>query len=125
MTGDSGERLPEAAQADLSLPKVLDVKIRNTAFQPHVLRNFKSSFDAASDAVEFIVKTERPIPIRALGPVLYVGGIAVTEVTHVGPNEYRFVAQARKDLKQNAAIHLGWTGQPPAKKANTSFRFRI
>src|SRR4051812_43045800 len=109
---------------DLSMPKMLDVEIRETRFEPRRLRNFASSLPGGSDAVEFIVKTDRPIPIRALGPALYIGETPVTEVTQIRPNTYRFVAPTRKDLKQDAAIRLSWTGQPPTERESTAFRYR-
>jgi hypothetical protein len=96
MTSDSGERLPDAPRADFSMPNVLDIEMKATTFDAPRLRNFDSSLPSAEDAVEFIVKTDRPIPIRALGPALYVGETPVTEVTEIGPNTYRFVAPRRE-----------------------------
>ena len=96
MSGDSGERLPDLPRADFPMPKVLDIQIRVTTFEAPRLRNFTSSLPRSDEAVEFIVQTDGPIPIRALAPALYVGDAAVTEVTEVGPNTYRFVAPMRE-----------------------------
>ena len=125
MSSDSGERMPDAPRADLSMPKMLDVKIRKTTFEPRPLRNFVSSLPSSGDAVEFIVKTDGPIPIRALGPALYVGETPITEVSELGPNTYRFVAPMRKNLKRNAAIRLTWTGQPHTGRGRAAFRYRL
>ena len=125
MSSDAGERLPDPPRADFSLPKVLDIQIRATTFEAPRLRNFTSSLPSSGDAVEFIVKTDGPIPIRALGPALYVGETPVTEVTEIGPNTYRFVALTRKDLKQDAPIRLSWTGQPPTERKRAAFRYRL
>ncbi len=125
MSSDAGERLPDLPHADFSMPKVLDIQIRATKFEAPRLRNFVSSLSNSDDAVEFIVKTDGPIPTRALGPALYVGDTAVTEVSVVGPNTYRFVAPARERLKQDATISLSWTGQPPTEKERTAFRYRL
>lgn len=125
MSSDSGKRLPDLPRADFSMPKVLDIQIRATQFEAPRLRNFASSLSSNDDAVEFIVKTDGPIPIRALGPVLYVGETEVTEVTEVGPNTYRFVAPARERLTQDAAISLSWTGQLPTEREHAAFRYRL
>jgi hypothetical protein len=124
-TSDAGGRLPDPPRADLSMPNVLDVQIRRTTFEPRPLRNFASSLPASDDAVEFIVTTDRPIPGRALGPVLYVGETPVTEVTESGPNTYRFVATSHRDMKEDAELRLGWTGQSPTEGGGTRFRFRL
>lgn len=125
MTSDSGERLPDLPRADFSMPKVLDIQIRATKFETPRLRNFASSLSSSDDAVEFIVTTDGPIPIRALGPALYVGETAVTEVTEVGPNTYRFVAPTREGLERDAPISLSWTGQLPTDRERAIFRYRL
>jgi hypothetical protein len=124
MTSDSGARRPDLPRADLSMPNVLDIQTRATTFEAPRLRNFASSLASSDDAVEFIVKTDGPIPIRALGPALYVGETPVTEVTEVGPNTYRFVAPTRDGLKQDAPISLSWTGQFPIDAESSPFRYR-
>lgn len=125
MSNDSGERMPDASHPDFLMPKMLDVQIRRTSFEPRPLRNFTSALASSNDAVEFIVKTNGPIPIRALGPALYVGEIAVTEVSELGPNVYSFIAPTGEDMKQNAKIFLSWTGQPTAGRERADFRYRI
>lgn len=124
MTSDSGSRLPDAPRADFSMPKVLHVQIRATRVEAPRLRNFTSSLPAGDDAVELIVETEQPIPIRALGPALYVGDTAVTEVTEVAPRTYRFVAPTSRGLERDAPIGLGWTGQRPTE-TESAFRYRL
>jgi hypothetical protein len=125
MSNDSGERLPEPPRPDFKMPNVLDIEMRAVEFERPRHRNFTSSLPSEGEAVELIVKTDRPIPIRALGPVLYVGGTPVTEVTEIGPNTYRFVAPARESLRRDAPIRLGWTGQPPRDVEDAAFRFRL
>jgi hypothetical protein len=125
MSSDQGERLPEAPRLDFTLPRVVDVQIRPTVFVPARRRNITSSLSYSDDAVEFIVRTDRPIPIRALGPALYVGDTAVVEATEVGENTYRFVAPTRAGLEAGAPIGLGWTGLPPGEEGATDFRFEL
>jgi hypothetical protein len=106
------------------MPKVVDVQIRAVEFEAPRHRNFTSSL-TSGDGVEFIVKTDGPIPGRALGPALYVGETPVTEVTEVGPNTYRFVAPSRERLTRDAAISLSWTGQRPTDVESAAFRYRL
>lgn len=125
MSMDSGERLPEPPRVDFTLPNVVDIAIRATTFVPRKPRNFSPTLPPSQDAVEFIVKTDAPIPIRALGPTLYVGSTSVTEVTEIAENTYRFVAMRKSDLKQDAEISLGWTGRPQGVAMKTGFQYRF
>jgi hypothetical protein len=125
MSGDSGERMAEVRRADFSMPEMIGVEIRETRYEPAPLRNFARSIQSEGDAVEFIVKTDKPIPIRALGPALYVGDTVVTEVTQIASNTYRFVAPTRKALKRGAPIHLGWTGQLPNLSVRSAFEYQL
>jgi hypothetical protein len=124
MSTDAGERLPDAPRPDFTLPKVLDIQMRATRFEAPRHRNFRSALPSG-DGVEFIVKTDGPIPGRALGPALYIGDTVVTEVTEVGPNTYRFVAPVREGLKRDAPISLSWTGQLPTDVKSAAFRYRL
>jgi hypothetical protein len=122
MSPDAGERL-DAPRPDFALPKVLDIQVRGTTFHAPRHRNFTSALPSG-DGVEFIVKTDGPIPGRALGPALYVGETVVTEVSTIGENIYRFVAPRRDDLKLDAPITLSWTGQAPKGAIDPAFRYR-
>ena len=123
MIGDAGDRLPDPPRFEFVMPKVLDVQVLATKTERRMPRNFTSSLPGDDDTFAFIIKTDGPIPIRALGPALYIGDVMVTEVTQVGPDTYRFVAPARQDLAHGTDIRLGWTGQPAAGSENTGFRF--
>lgn len=125
MSSDAGERRADRQRVDFSLPSVLDIQIRTTRFAPPRLTNFVSALFSGGEAVEFVVRTDGPIPVRALGPALYVGETPVTEVTQVGANTYRFIAPTPQDLRQGAPISLGWSGQGPDSARDTAFRFRF
>lgn len=122
MTTDEGGRLPDPPGHGFVLPNILKVEIRAIHFEAPKHRNFSSALRDSRDAVEFVVDTDGPIPVRSLGPVLYVGEVPIMEVSEVGPNRYRFVAMTRKNLKEDTTIRLGWTGQPPAERRE--FRYR-
>jgi len=123
MIGDAGDRLPEPPRIEFVLPRMLDVQVQPTRMEPRAPRNFASALPGSGEGFAFVIRTDGPIPIRALGPALYVGDMAVTEVTQIGPNTYRFVAPARPELKHGARMHLGWTGHPAGDGAETGFRF--
>ncbi|CAN7807985.1 hypothetical protein [Paraburkholderia hospita] len=124
MSSDTGKPLPGAPRPDFTMPRMLDIQMRETKFEAPHHRNFTSAL-TSGDGVEFIVKTDGPIPGRALGPALYIGETVVTEVTEIGPNTYRFVATSSKGLTPDAPISLRWTGQPPSDSTDAAFRFRL
>jgi hypothetical protein len=124
MIGDAGDQLPEPPRIEFVMPRMLDVQVQPTRVEPRAPRNFASALPGGGEGFAFVVRTDGPIPIRALGPTLYVGEVAVTEVTQIGPNTYRFVAPARPELKRGTTIRLGWTGQPVAGTESAEFRFQ-
>src|SRR5262245_4144708 len=114
MSSDSGARQPGPARPDFEVPDLVDVKVRRTTFRPRDHRNFRSALPVQRDAVEFTVRTDRPFPVRALGPALYVGAAAVVECEAVELTLYRFVAFDPAALRRGAPIRLGWSGRAPA-----------
>lgn len=123
MTDDPGQPEPRSRRPDLTLPRVVRVAARLVRFEPPPRRNFDSKLPRLDTTVEFLVETEEPIPIRALAPVLYVGEVAVTEVSADDPTHYRFIALRPSDLDDGAPITLGWSGQPGNERLATTFRF--
>jgi hypothetical protein len=122
MASDPGARQPDAAKPDFSLPDILDLGVRRIRFRPRELRNFESALAKHEEAVEFTVTTDGPIPIRALGPALYVGETAVVESEEIEPTVYRFLAFDPAALEPRAPIRLGWSGQAPGRR-RTKFRY--
>jgi hypothetical protein len=124
MTSDSGMRLSRRRGSPFRLPKVLEVDIRKSEVAPRKLRNFKSALVPREDAMDIVIRTDRPIPPRALGPALFVGSTALTEVDEVAPNTYRFTNFGQQELSEDAEIRLGWTGQAPVEAPPSMFRYR-
>ncbi|MFO0914381.1 MAG: hypothetical protein U0795_15580 [Pirellulales bacterium] len=125
MSADSGERLDGARENVAALPKIVEISVKNTDFQAVRLRNFEPSIKSNANAVEFIVKTDGPIPVCGRGPVLHVGAVRLGEVTEIGPNTYRFISNAPERIAEDASIQLGWSGVTPAPlKENSPFRYR-
>lgn len=126
MASDRGSRQPGLPSQDLELPEVLDVRIRQVRYEAPKRRNFTSALPTHREAVEFVVVTDRPIPVRALGPVLYVGDTPVTEVTAREKNVYRFVSFETKALARGARISLGWSGRTRKEdRTSTKFSFEL
>jgi hypothetical protein len=124
MSSDSGGRIRQRRQSSFRLPRLVDVEIRASGFESPRHRNFKSSLTRRKGAVDFVVRTDRPIPSRALGPALFVGSSAVTEMTEVEPNTYRFTSLGDLELREDAEIRLGWTGQAAEDSPPSKFRYR-
>jgi len=118
MSSDSGEVEPRPPRPDFDLPEIRRVHAEQSTFAP-TRRNFESDLSASEDAVDIIVETAAPIPIRDLGPVLYVDGVPLAEVTQEADNVYRFVARNRQDLHDGASLSLGWTGSSPDERVQT------
>jgi hypothetical protein len=124
MTADAGSPEPKEPRPDFELPELVDVRIRRVTYEPPKLRNFRSALADERQAVEFVVTTDRPIPIRALGPALYVGGTALTETKPLRKrNTYRFFAFDTDALEPGAPISLGWSGQPSGERRESRFTY--
>jgi hypothetical protein len=83
-----------------------------------------SRLEPVEVAVEITLETSEPFPERALGPVLLIGSVEVTEAERVGPNRYRFYAYDVEKLKEGAPIRLGWFGQERPRR-QTGFRLEL
>jgi hypothetical protein len=111
MTSDPGAVEPQSPPPDFSLPGIKSVQRRPAQFRPR-RRNFESALPDVDHAIEFLVETDAPIPTRALGPVLHVGDAVLTEVEQDDETHYRFVALRPEQLSPDAAVRLGWSGEP-------------
>jgi len=118
MPFDQAPPIQTARGPNWELPEITDVKIRATPYQPRVARNFANPIEAAEDAVEIVLTLKSPMPARALGPVLYVGGARLTESEAVDKEgkQVRFWAFDRSKLRAGAPITMVWTGEVPPKE---------
>ena len=105
------------------LPEILAVESALRTYRKPRFRTRASELVEVDKAVEITVETAEPIPERALGPVLRIGRIEVTESERVGDNRYRFYAYDFDKLKAGTPIRLGWLGQP--RPRDTGFRFTL
>lgn len=123
MSIDLSEPLPPCSRPSWDLPEIVEVQTLNTPFEPHQLRNFRSSFEAKTEATEIQIRTNSPIPIRALSPVLHVGNVVLTESEQIGENLYRFWAFEPNRLEAEAPISLSWTNTPNEQLQEPQFRY--
>lgn len=124
MTNDTSSPRRGAAP-NWTLPEVLAIRMRRIPFEPPKRRNFRSSFARYSEAVEFIVETDAPIPSRATSPALFVGETAVTEGSALGATRYRFLAFELERLKPGARIAFGWANDAVQAQQQTKFVFDL
>lgn len=107
------------------LPEIQDMQIRRVPFRPPEHKNFESSLAKYKEAVEFLVRTDGPIPARALGPALFIGDIMVIENKKVDYNLYRFLFFDFDRLKSGAPISWGWINDPKENRQVTRFRYEL
>jgi hypothetical protein len=125
MTTDATNREPNVPHPQWKLPDILDIKITRIPYQAPKPRYFETYLAKYTEAIEFLVKTTGPLPIRALSPVLYVGDVPINEYEVVGENIFRFLAFEPDQLVEGAPISLGWPGQPPEKRIKTRIRYEL
>jgi hypothetical protein len=91
------------------LPRVLAVeavRVRYSRPRRHVTGGRVSEHN---EAVEVTIRTDGPIPVRALAPELHIGGAALTESEPAGANLTRFFGFQIDLLQDGAEIALGWS----------------
>jgi hypothetical protein len=123
MVTDATGKEPGAPRPRWELPEILDVKINRVPYEAPKLRYFESHLAKYTEAIEFLVKTDGPFPLRALPPVLYVGDVPVTENEATGENVYRFLAFEFDEMEEGASISLGWPDSP--RRLETKYRFEF
>ena len=70
------------------------------------------------------METDRPLPARALSPVLFVGEVPLTEGETSQRHFAPFFALDPDRLEAGAPVTLGWPGQPRETRRETGFRYR-
>ena len=125
MAIDSDKPTAGGPRPDWNLPDVLSIAIRRVPFTPRQYKYFRSALSDYKEAIEFLVRLRGPVPIRALGPALFVGDVPVTESEAIQDNQYRFLAFNIQQLKSNAVISWGWINTPKSERKATNFRFTV
>lgn len=102
------------------LPKVFDIQYQYVQYSEPQEDLVGGTIVLRNDAVEILVRTDGPLPIRAVAATLIVGSTPVTEARSHSSTLYRFIAYNYRDLSLNAPIFLGWP-QYPQMTIDTGF----
>ncbi|HEX6700197.1 MAG TPA: hypothetical protein VF101_05645 [Gaiellaceae bacterium] len=127
MADRSDTQPPEPSRRDPDLwflPEIARVEAVRRRYDEPRYRVRDGELEEVYEAVEVTVETSEPFPQRALGPVLFVGPVELSESEQIGPARYRFYGYDVERLKDDAPIRLGWFGQP-RPKGQTDLRFSL
>lgn len=125
MSTDAGAPLRPRPPFPIDLPRIRELKIRRIPFEPPKLEYFESSLSRYREAVEFIVETDGPVPMRAYGPALFVGDVEVNQSERVGATTWRLLAVEPGRLENGAAISWGWMKDPAGARQATRYRYEV
>ena len=106
------------------LPDIVRLEAVRRRYDDPRYRVRDGALEEVYEAVEVTVETSEPFRQRALGPVLFVGPVELSESEQIGPTRYRFYGYDVERLKDDAPIRLGWSGQPRPKR-QTDFRLSL
>ncbi|MDX1414721.1 MAG: hypothetical protein R3293_11060 [Candidatus Promineifilaceae bacterium] len=125
MTNNNSASQEQEIPPEWRLPEMVAIEIQLVEHEARRSRNFESVLAQYNVAVEFIVKTEQPIPIRALSPVLYIGEEHVSEYDVLEADTYRFLGFQIDRFMPGAPISWGWIGDPQDERQETAFQFYL
>ena len=96
-----------------SWPKIVDLlSVRRVRIDVPQHRHFRSRISAREDAVEFQVRTDRPLNLTmAQPPTMWVGDVALELTGEVGDQVYLFVADDGDALQTGALLTLAPPGE--------------
>ncbi len=114
MTGDASaqERRPDRVNL-WKLPKILSAEVVRVTYKNPVLRYSRAKKLKHKKGVEIMVRTDGPLPERAVSPVLRIGTVIIDDYEFVEKNLYRFYVFNFEKLEEGAEIELIW---PPGKE---------
>lgn len=123
MSTDAGSPITPEPPPSPDLPRLRGLRIRRIRFEAPELEHFRSSLTDRHEAVEFLVETEAPVPVRAYGPALFIGDVEVNQSERLGDTTWRILAFDTDLLRPHAAIRWGWMKDPEEVRQNTQFRY--
>jgi hypothetical protein len=122
MSTDSGGPLRAPRRNLWYLPDILAVEVRRRRY-PDLRRVTVAGVDRyLREGTEVVVRFSKPLPIRALGPVLWIGDVALTIAESDDGTEYRFLAPNPEALRRGDPVSLGWN-TPRAPRNKSRFRY--
>ena len=126
MSFDAEAKEPLVQPADVwRLPRITDIQIRRTDYQPPKRRFIESVFAQYREAIEFLIQFEGEYLLnRALSPILYVGNTPVGESEIVEDNRIRFLAFEPQRLEEGSPISIDWPGSSQ-EAVKTEFTYSL
>jgi hypothetical protein len=108
------------------LPKVLNIRISKTIFKLPNLRFIRSRLEKYEnkEIITIFVLFANPLPMRALGPVLYIDNSKITESATLSPTEIKFFV-FDDTLKTDEIIRIGWSDEFPENCIDTGFKYKL
>jgi hypothetical protein len=123
VTTDAGRPLPDDERQDIwRLPDILEIRTEFRQFDPPRRLTLDGRDTYLEEAIEVEVLLSEPLPIRALGPVLWVGDQPLTIAETDGSTLYRFLAPEPDALTPGATIAFGWNS-PASPRLETHYRY--
>jgi len=124
MCTDANQAEIQAAGPRFELPKLVEVAIRRVPFEAPRHRHFRSRLSEFKEAIEFRVRTDRPLNLStAVTPVLFIGDVILTEGEQVGRTTYTFLAFEQGPLAPGAPISLAYPYTPADARPASRFRY--
>jgi hypothetical protein len=123
MSTDSGTPIPAGTPFQPLLPRLRALRIRRVAFEAPALEHFRSSLARYREAIEFIVQTDGPVPVRAYGPAIWVGDVEINYSEPIDETTWRLLAFEPQDLKSGEPISWGWMKDPRNERQQTQYRY--
>jgi hypothetical protein len=109
MSNDATSKERAGTRADIwRLPTILDFTAVMVRYSSPLIRYEGQKRIRRKEAVEILVKTDGPIPERALSPILMVGDEPVSDYEFVEENLYRFYGFEAQNLREDAPVSLEW-----------------
>ena len=124
---DSEAQIPgqERGAGGTAIPGVTGIQIRRAHFAPPIRFYQRGDLVARSDAIELLVQTTAPMPVRDDAPVLFIGDVQIDDYDLVAQQTYRYRAFDVDRLERGARISIGWPSAPPAARIATPFVFDL
>ncbi len=97
-------------------PAELKVEARRVKLTKPIVRSIEGSQRTIREVIEFEVTSPKPIPARALDPVLTVGDRRVTEYRYVRKNVLVFTEYRPEKLQEGERVYFQWGETPVAQE---------
>jgi hypothetical protein len=123
MSTDRGFPISAGAPSPPRLPRLRALRIRRIPFEPPTLDHFESSLARYREAIEFIVETDGPVPVRAYGPALFVDDVEISHSEPLDETTWRLLAFEPEALRNGAPISWGWMKDPASARQQTDYRY--